>query len=79
MSEPDLADLIVPIRDALARLSGHRLVTVGLAGLREVLARSPIRLSSMGRELVDDPGYFLAAAAAGRHAASLLGATAATG
>jgi len=29
-------------------------------------------LSSMGRTLEDDPAYFLAAAAAGRHAAALL-------
>ena len=39
---------------------------------QDVLARSPVRLSSMGRGLEDDPGYFLAAAAAGRHAAALL-------
>ena len=70
--EPDLAELVAPIRHALAQLSGHRLVTVDLTGLRDVLARSPVRLSSMGRGLADDPGYFLAAAAAGRHAAALL-------
>ena len=62
-----------PVREALTRLTGHRLVTIDLAGLRDVLADSPVRLSSMGRGLVDDPGYFLAAAAAGRHAAALLG------
>jgi hypothetical protein len=55
------------------QLSQHRLIMVDLAGLRTVLAASPIRLSSMGRGLDDDPGYFLAAAAAGRHAATLLG------
>ena len=71
-TEPDLADLVDPVREALARLTGHRLVTVDLAGLRDVLADSPVRLSSMGRGLADDAGYFLAAAAAGRHAASLL-------
>ena len=38
---------------------------VDLTGLRTVLAASPIRLSSMGRGLEADPGYFLAAAAAG--------------
>jgi hypothetical protein len=47
-------------------------VTVKLDGLRTVLEASPIRLSSMGRGLDDDPGYFLAAAAAGRHAIALL-------
>jgi hypothetical protein len=52
--------------------SRHRLVTVSLSGLRTVLAASPIQLSSMGRTLDDDPAYFLAAAAAGRHAAALL-------
>jgi hypothetical protein len=37
-----------------------------------VLAASPIRLSSMGRGLDADPAYFLAAAAAGRRATTLL-------
>jgi len=71
-TEPDLAGLVDPVRDAMAQLSGHRLVTVDLAGLRDVLAHSPVQLSSMGRGLKEDPGYFLAAAAAGRHAAALL-------
>ena len=72
-TEPDLAELAEPVRDAVAELSGHRLVSVDLVGLRDVLADSPIQLYSMGRGLSDDPGYFLAAAAAGRHAAALLG------
>jgi hypothetical protein len=71
-TEPDLAELVRPVQDAMAQLSLHRLVAVDLTGLREVLASSPVRLSSMGRGLEQDPGYFLAAAAAGRHAASLL-------
>jgi len=71
-SEPDLIDLVEPVRDAVAQLSAHRLVTVNLAGLRHILAHSPVELSSMGRLLAQDPGYFLAAAAAGRHAAALL-------
>jgi hypothetical protein len=71
-SEPDLADLLEPVRDAMTQLSRHRLVTVDLAGLRKVLADSPVQLSSMGRGLEQDPGYFLAAAAAGRHAVTLL-------
>jgi hypothetical protein len=74
-TEPDLTGLVEPVRDAVAQLSAHRLVSVDLAGLREVLANSPVRLSSMGRGLSDDPGYFLAAAAAGRHAAALLGSS----
>ena len=68
----DVADLVAPIAAALPALSRHRLVTVALAGLRDALAASPVRLSSMGRGLEADPGYFLAAAAAGRHAAALL-------
>ena len=36
-------------------------------------ARAPVRLSTMGRGLDDDPAAFLAAAAAGRHAAVLVG------
>jgi Protein of unknown function (DUF3866) len=50
----------------------HRLVTVPVEGLMEALARCPVRLSSMGRGLAEDGAYFLAAAAAGRHAARLL-------
>jgi hypothetical protein len=78
---PDLADDGSPAMDELAEAvaaslqklaSRHRLVTVNLSGLRTVLAASPIQLSSMGRGLDDDPAYFLAAAAAGRHAATLL-------
>jgi len=48
----------------------HALVTVPLAGLREALTRCPVPLATMGRSLDEDPAYFLAAAAAGRHAAT---------
>jgi Protein of unknown function (DUF3866) len=51
----------------------HALVRVSVAGLAEALAASPVPLSTMGRGLDEDPAYFLAAAAAGRHAAALLG------
>jgi hypothetical protein len=50
----------------------HALVTVPVDGLAEALRRSPVPLSTMGRSLDEDFEYFLAAAAAGRHAASLL-------
>lgn len=50
----------------------HALVTVPTAGLPELLDECPVRLSTMGRGLAEDPAYFLAAAAAGRHAARLL-------
>jgi len=69
---PAMAELAQAVAAGVAELSRHHLVMVELTGLRTVLASSPIRLSSMGRSLDDDPGYFLAAAAAGRHAATLL-------
>jgi len=71
---PAMAELAQAVAAGVAELSRHHLVMIELTGLRTVLASSPIRLSSMGRSLDDDPGYFLAAAAAGRHAATLLDA-----
>jgi Protein of unknown function (DUF3866) len=50
----------------------HRLVRVPTDGLISALRTSPVPLSTMGRGLAEDPAYFLAAAAAGRHAARLL-------
>jgi hypothetical protein len=50
----------------------HRLIDVPADDLREALETSPVRLSTMGRGLDDDEAAFLAAAAAGRHAATLL-------
>lgn len=49
----------------------HELVRVGVDGLAGVLADCPVPLSTMGRGLDEDLAYFLAAAAAGRHAAAL--------
>ena len=69
---PALAELASQVAAGVRQLSRHRLIMVDLAGLRTVLAESPISLSSMGRGLDTDPGYFLAAAAAGRHATTLL-------
>src|SRR4051812_43127752 len=76
------ADVVVPalpdpfgtvVRDACAPLRDrHRLVEVDVGGLLEALAGVPVPLSSMGRGLGEDPAYFVAAAAAGRHAASLV-------
>jgi hypothetical protein len=78
------ADVVVPslagplgdqVAAAVAGLAArHRLVTVSLDGLDEALRGCPVWLSSMGRGLDEDRAYFLAAAAAGRHAAALLGA-----
>jgi hypothetical protein len=50
----------------------HRLITVPTRGLHEALRASPVPLSTMGRSLDEDPAYFLAAAAAGRHAAGMV-------
>ncbi|MEZ0163503.1 DUF3866 family protein [Kineococcus sp. LSe6-4] len=50
----------------------HRYVEVPAAGLDEALATSPVRLSTMGRGVDQDRASFVAAAAAGRHAATLL-------
>jgi Protein of unknown function (DUF3866) len=52
--------------------SRHRVVPVRTGGLMAALRALPAPVSSMGRGLDDDPAYFLTAAAAGRHAASLL-------
>jgi hypothetical protein len=75
------ADVVVPdlpgpfgarvAADAAPLGARHRLVTVSTAGLAEVLAACPVPLSTMGRGLDADLAYFLAAAAAGRHAAAL--------
>ena len=53
----------------------HQLISVPVDGLMEPLAGCPVRLSTMGRGLAEDRAYFLAAAAAGRHAARLLRAS----
>ena len=62
------------VEEQVAALAArHRLVrrTAG-AALLSALRRSPVRMSSMGRDLAADPTPFLAAAAAGEHAAALL-------
>lgn len=79
------ADIVVPELDgefgkavlAAAEPLGsrHNLVPVSVDGLPDALADSPVPLASMGRGLADDLPYFLAAAAAGRHAASLVTGT----
>jgi len=51
--------------------SRHHLVTVGVDGLEDALRNCPVPLSTMGRGLDQELAYFLAAAAAGRHAATL--------
>jgi len=78
------ADVVVPLldeplagavrADVAVLAARHRLVEVAVDGLAEALAGSAVPLSTMGRPLAADPAYFLAAAAAGRHAVHLLGA-----
>jgi hypothetical protein len=76
------ADVVVPeldgdfgklVAEAAAGLAGrHDVVTVPVGGLEAALRAAPVRLSTMGRGLDADLAYFLAAAAAGRHAGRLL-------
>lgn len=76
------ADIVVPdlpgefgekVRTQAARLGNrHNLVSVPVDGLEDALATAPVSLSTMGRGLADDTAYFVAAAAAGRHAGALL-------
>ena len=70
----DLAtDLAKEVSDALAPLATlHRIVEVPTHGLDAALQDSPVKLSTMGRGLAEDHAYFVTAAVAGRHAASLL-------
>ena len=62
------------VRQLVTPHGRHSGVRVPTAGLLSALRQSPVTLSTMGRGLDDDPGAFLAAAAAGAHARTLLGA-----
>ncbi|MDP9795698.1 hypothetical protein J2S43_004210 [Catenuloplanes nepalensis] len=77
------ADLVVPtplpesvaedVESTLRLLAErHTIVRVPADGLDDALRASPVPLATMGRDLDGDHAYFLAAAAAGRHAAALL-------
>jgi hypothetical protein len=68
LPEPQATQIATDVAPLAAR---HRLVTVPVDGLAEALRATPVALSTMGRSLDEDLEYFLAAAAAGRHAASL--------
>jgi hypothetical protein len=57
------------VRDSNGRLRLHE---IDVRGLVDALAQSPVRLSTMGRGLDQDEASFVAAAAAGRFAATLL-------
>ena len=69
LPEPLASQVAAGVAPLAAR---HRLVTVPTGGLESALRACPVPLSTMGRGLDDDLAYFLAAAAAGRHAAGLL-------
>ena len=84
------ADLVIPaglpdrlaadVDAALAPLARrHRLVRVPTDGLDAALRALPVKLSTMGRDLDADHAYFLAAAAAGRHAVALSSGSGRTG
>ena len=70
----DVGALVDVQAAALVAATGGRLVRhdIELEGLEEAIARSPVTVRTMGRGYADDPASFLAAAAAGRYAASLL-------
>lgn len=66
----DFGDLV---RDATEPLHArHHVVRVPVDGLYDALRKAPVTLSTMGRGLDEDRAYFEAAAATGRHAATLL-------
>ena len=69
LREPQAARVASDVAPLAAR---HRLITVPVDGLEEALRASPVALSTMGRSLDEDLEYFLAAAAAGAHAAALV-------
>jgi hypothetical protein len=62
-------EMVAPLGPPRGR---HHLVEVGVQGLAEALERCPVPLRTMGRGMAEDPAAFLAAAAAGRHAATLV-------
>ncbi|WP_299305248.1 DUF3866 family protein [uncultured Brachybacterium sp.] len=50
----------------------HQLIEVDAKGLRDALEEMPVRMTTMGRTLAEDPSAFQYAALAGRCAASLI-------
>jgi hypothetical protein len=72
----DDAELDALVRDQLAELvstarADLTVVEVPGEGLLDALRTSPVALTTMGRDLDEDPAPFVAAAAAGAHAAVL--------
>jgi hypothetical protein len=71
VSEELAADVVGGARHLCATAPHLREVHVSCEGLPDALATVPVGLSTMGRGYRQDPSAFLAAAAAGRHAARL--------
>lgn len=77
---PDLAvvdtELAALMLADVEQLRGcHDVIDVAVTGLAEAVVAAPVTARSMGRGPAQDPAYFLACAAAGRHAAALLGSS----
>ena len=69
LPEPLASDVATAVAPLGAR---HPIVEVATDGLDAALRDLPVKLSTMGRDLDSDHAYFLSAAAAGRHAATLV-------
>ena len=71
-----LGDRVLQQARRLAAVSAGRLQLreMDISGLVKALSSSPVRLSTMGRSLEEDQACFVAAAAAGRFAATLINA-----
>ncbi|MBA8795254.1 hypothetical protein FHX74_002882 [Friedmanniella endophytica] len=73
LAVPELPGPLAELTDGVETLADrHRLHRVDLDGLDAALRATPVRLSTMGRGLDEDPAYFLGSAAAGRLAVRLL-------
>ncbi|MGD8150860.1 DUF3866 family protein [Ornithinimicrobium sp. Y1694] len=71
LTDSTLVQVGEQVRDLVATAPHLTPVEVDVTGLLETLHTGPVRLSTMGRGLEEDAASFLAAAAAGRHAAAL--------
>lgn len=72
VSETFARDVLEQARTLVAAAPHLQPITLGCDQMQEAFSSLPVRLSTMGRGRSDDPAAFLAAAAAGWHAAELL-------
>ncbi len=70
--DPKIWELIASQSAELKAAEHVNVIEMSSCGLGDTLASSPVRLSTMGRTLEEDPLAFLSAGLAGRYAASLL-------